>query len=139
MITARLDWTASGKISEQKARAIGNAVVERIRHRTQSGIDRNDRPFHGYSPQTHKTGPVNLTESGDMLAALHVVSADGHGVVIGCDDPKAEFHMHGTEHMPARQFLGFTDADHNFVTLEVLRAQAIDYIHALNGTKEAGA
>lgn len=59
-------------------------------------------------------GRVNMELTGDMLAAVDVISTDGNKIVIGIDDgdqiPKAYNHQVG-DTLPKRPFFGFTKAE----------------------------
>lgn len=106
--------------------SVGLAVAERIRVRTLRGIDKNGDQFVGYSESyknslefrvAGKSGnQVNLRLSGDMLAALDVISNRSGVVTVGYErgseeNGKADGNIRGTygQSKPtgkARDFLG---------------------------------
>lgn len=107
-------------------------------------MDGHGKPFAHYSNgyarlksiETGSATPVNLQLTGAMLAAIEVSQADRYGVVISCDDEKAEWHNAGEGHNPQREFLAITQADRTWVSNQVLRYQALAYLQHSN---ESGA
>lgn len=116
-----------GLTREQRA-AIADAVIEHIRDRTERGVANNGGKFPGYSKEYvdsvdfkiggKKKTPVNLTLSGDMLAALQVIKDRRDRLTIGYkkdteEGDKAEGNQLGTYGQPKpipgkrRPFLGF--------------------------------
>jgi hypothetical protein len=93
---------------------------QRIPKRTQSGLDKNDQPFKGYSSQYQKykvskgrKGNVDLVFSGAMFQALQSKVELIKNTLIGSvfvsaeQADKARRHIRG-DGVPKRDFLGFT-------------------------------
>jgi hypothetical protein len=120
--------------SSDEARAIGLDIVRRIVDRTQNeNVDKDGKSFPGYSDAYQKSlafkiagkskHHVDLTLSGDLLAALDVLSASKGKVTIGIprgdseNNGKAEGNILGTygskkpSRKKARNFLGLTKAE----------------------------
>ena len=81
-----------GGYTPQEREAIALEVVEFIRERSQKGRDKDNKSFVGYSERYRnsldfkiagKSGKVDLTLSGDMLAALDVLKTSSRGLTIG--------------------------------------------------------
>ena len=122
----KVDLSGYG-LDEDQRLAVADLIVERIVNRTDKGIDKNDKPFVGYS-QSYKDsldfkiagkGKVNLQLSGDMLAALSVLDVTSRSAVIGFErgseeNGKADGNIRGTygRSKPiagkARDFLGIS-------------------------------
>ena len=98
--------------------AIGDAVIDFIIDRTEKGKMANGRPFKKYSKEYIKSlefeiagkkkTPVNLTLSGDMLAAIQVLRNKRNEVVIGFrkgseENAKAEGNQTGSYGQPSPQ------------------------------------
>ena len=109
---------------------LADLVIEHIVDRTQSGKDKRGRDFPGYSPEYIKSldfeiagksrGNVNLTLSGDMLAALDVLQEKPGLIRIGFEkgsdeNARADGNIRGTygsdtpSRKKARDFLGLPD------------------------------
>jgi len=78
---------------------LADDIVEYIRQRTESGFDKNNRPFPKYSKEYIKSldfriagkgRNVNLTLSGDMLAALDVISQQSDFILVGFENGSEE-------------------------------------------------
>jgi len=128
--------------------AIGQAIVEYIRERTQSGRGVGGKSFPAYSKSymksldfrvSGKTKKVNLTLSGDMLAQLDVIKQKRGEIVVGYDPsdevaPRVEGNVRGTYGNPtplkgkARPFLGLTEKEKE----KILKDFPIDEISKLN-------
>jgi len=111
--------------------AIANEVKDFIIERTQDKhLDKNNRPFPKYSKEYErslnfrlggKSSAVDLTLSGDMLAAIEVLENKKGKITIGykkgTENDKAEGNIIGSYGKPsgdpkkARDFLGITDKD----------------------------
>ena len=110
--------------------AIGLDILERIRDRTQSeNEDKKGSRFPGYTKEytrsldyrnAGKTGAVNLTLSGDMLAAMRILEHKDGAIIIGFKDgtkenARADGNIRGTygQSKPnpgkARDFLGISN------------------------------
>ena len=80
-----------------------------IRTRTQSGRSVTGAPFKKYSPNTRKTGRVNLLETGSMQKNMRV-NVSKRRILISLPNSRdsriARFHQFGTRRMPARPWLG---------------------------------
>lgn len=108
--------------SRKERQAAGEAMLEVIRKRTQSGKDKNGRDFVGYTQaykESHeyklkrKKGKVDLTLTGDMLASLEVLSSKKGAVMLGYkngtdENAKADGHISGNVRKDGRKrdFLG---------------------------------
>lgn len=93
-------------VPESVASGIGQAVIDKIRNRTQSeNEDKNGRDFKGYSKDYinstefdafgKSAGDVNLTASGDMLGLMDIINFDGRILEIGWSDPDQAAKAHG--------------------------------------------
>ena len=119
-------------IKDKEAQAeIGDLIVERIVERTDKGVAADGRPFPKYSKgymesldfaNAGKGSTVNLQLSGDMLAALRVLSSTKNWIEVGFDkgsneNAKADGNIRGTYGSPtpnpkkARNFLGISDKE----------------------------
>lgn len=99
--------------------AIGGAIIERIRERTQDGVDKNGRKFKKYSEAYKNSADfaafgkneneVNMTLSGDMLGSLDIIEQTKQTIAIGFADDdqnvKAFNHVTG-DTVPQRDFFG---------------------------------
>jgi len=90
---------------------LADLVIEHIFDRTSRGLDKNGRPFPKYSKEYINSvdfkaagkskGKVNLQLSGDMLAAMKLLSESKKKITIGFEDEtpenaKAEWNIKGT-------------------------------------------
>lgn len=123
-----------GGYSPDVLEAIGTEIISQIRKRTfKNNVDKNGDPFPEYSTAykksvdykaAGKSGRVNLTLSGDMLAALEVLEVGKNKLKIGyqngtTENGKADGNIRGTYGKPranpkkARDFLGISDDELN--------------------------
>lgn len=118
-------------------REFGRRVIDRIRERTQDGMDKNGRNFKAYSKSYKnsltfeiygKTNKVDLTLTGEMLASLDVGSVPPRKVVIdfasGVQEAKAHGHIFGGGYkgtLPVRDFFGLPRKDQFELMQETLR------------------
>jgi len=124
----RFDVLLPSGMSKTQRDAIADAIIEYIRSRSEAGIANNGNPFPKYSKEYIKSldfkiagkkkNKVNLTLSGDMLAAIQVLKDRRDRLTIGFkkgteEADKAEGNQLGTYGQPspisgkARPFLGF--------------------------------
>ncbi|HXS93181.1 MAG TPA: hypothetical protein VN736_01180 [Candidatus Limnocylindrales bacterium] len=95
---------------------------ERILARTVSGISVDLQPFAPYSPATGKNPPVNLTESGDMLASMTVIADNDEAHVLFADEEQAQiarYHNEGTDRLPQRFFFGVSLQDREDIIADI--------------------
>lgn len=104
------------------------AVQSRIQ---QSKQDPEHQPWSPWMPSTekHRTRKGNAGQGllWDEGLLLHSVkfSADSGGVAVGTDVPYAGYLQDGTEHMAARPFIGWSDAEvtaHEFSAIQFIEA-----------------
>jgi hypothetical protein len=110
-------------LSEAAMERIGRAVVMLIERRTAKGIDKDGKPFVGYSDsykesmefkQMGKSRAVDLTGLGEMLADFGVIDSGRGWVSLGFEDEdqraKAHGHITGQQGngFPVRDFLGIS-------------------------------
>lgn len=121
-LTINLDEMFDGEFPDSKALklAVGQAIIDRIRERTQDGVSKDGKSLKKYSKSYKnsltfrafgKSDEVNLTLSGDMLGLLDVVDDSGSDITIGWEDQtnaaKAHGHITGAEgRLPVRDFFG---------------------------------
>lgn len=99
----------------------GNRLVDVILDRTDSGVDKNGRPFKKYSKAYkksdafaayNKTDEVNLELTGAMKSDLSIISVGRSTVTLGFTDSeqeeKALRHING-DGVPVRDFFGVPD------------------------------
>lgn len=104
-------------------RAFGQAVIDHIVERTESGTDRNGNKFQAYAKEYKesdafkafgKTNKVNLSLSGDMLSLLDIVEDKGNTLKIGwredVENAKAYNHNVG-DTVKKRPFFGINESD----------------------------
>jgi len=162
---ARLD------LDESTKQAIGQAIIDKIVERTQNNLDKNDKSLGHYSKSYKATADfailkgrknlVDLTATGDMLAALTITKMTPQTITIGFNDTeqnaKAYGHISGFKGHPVleglvqeRDFLGLPDgelenigsqyeSDANTIdsiqsatTRDQLNKSILDYIDELN-------
>ena len=136
--------------------AIGQAVIDRIVERTQTGIDKNGKRFKGYSAAykdslafkvNGKSDLVNLTLTEDMLSSMTIIEQTAQTITIGFDDStenaKAYGHISGMEGHPTikkgkvRDFLGLPQRDIDLITDEF--QSEVDIVSSIgrSGSREA--
>lgn len=113
--------------------ALADEIIDFIRERTSSGLDKNNREFGGYSEAYIKSAnfriagksksEVNLTLSGDMMGDIDLLSHRKGNLRIGFQrgsesNAKADGNIKGTYGQekqvgPKRDFLGITKGDLN--------------------------
>lgn len=110
--------------STELRQAVGQAIIDKIRERTESNIDKNGKRFPNYSDEyassiefaaygKSKSDP-NLTQTGDMLGLMDIIEEKKNKIVIGWDDDneagKAHGHVTGSVGK-TRDFLGLPEKD----------------------------
>ena len=106
--------------------ALGQALLDKMLERTESGKSRLNKPFRKYSKAykesddfkaSGKGSTVNLTLSGDMLGLLDITEQSDNTITLGWDDSdeaaKAHGHITGDPNGPRvkRDFFGLTNSD----------------------------
>lgn len=110
--------------------AFGQALIDHMVERTESGVDKNGQKFSAY-PKSYKesdafkafgkTSKVNLTMTGDMLAQIDIVEAKANEIKIGWrdDTENAKAYNHNTgDTVTKRPFFGINDKDLSNVSKE---------------------
>ena len=96
--------------------------VKRINDRTDQGISVDLQVFAPYARRTHKTSPVTLRSTGEMLSDVRV-EADNDKATISFQSPaqaqKATYHNQGTKHLPQRFFFGASLQDREEIVADV--------------------
>jgi len=133
-MSAKKQWIVPIAIPKEYSKefrtAIGQTIVEFIRDRSDKSLDKNNKPFPKYTKQymksldfrvSGKSKKVDLKLSGDMLAAIEVLSSKPGEIKIGfkkgIENDKAEGNIIGSYGKPkgspskARDFLGITKKD----------------------------
>lgn len=160
--------------SATERQAIGEEIVKTIRERSKDGIGLksvrstgvgSEKPFAGYSSSYVRSldfknagksrGDVNLTLSGDMLAAIKVLSHSKGSVLVGFENgteenDRAEGNQLGTygQSTPikgkARKFLGITSEEKKEILdqfpvrdREQSLARAISILDVIRGARRA--
>lgn len=104
--------------------AVGQAIVDKIVERTQSGNKLTGGKFKAYSNEYKKSatfeafgkdpGTVDLTLTGDMLGTLDIKAQSRGTLRIGWRDDTQNakaFNHHTGDTLPARPFFGLTDSE----------------------------
>jgi len=111
--------------------AVGEAIIQRIVDRTESGQDVSGRSFKSYSDSYVESLPfkafgkkdseINLTQTGSMLGTIDIVKDSGNKITIGWSDPtenaKAYNHQTG-DTVKKREFFGLNTGDIKAITKE---------------------
>lgn len=119
---------------------IGKHIIERIRQRTKSGINKDGNPFPGYTKTYAKMkgqDNVDLTLTDDMLTELSIISHKPGEIVIGypLDHPdagKVEGNSIGSYGQPtpnpakARPFIGISQAEKDIILAKVEQASGVE-------------
>ncbi len=94
---------AAGELFERTAKDMIGEEIAQWPPLAPSTVE--EKQLLGYTGRVSATDPLYRT--GELRASIghHV---DGKRVVLGSDDPVAEFHEFGTSRMPARPFIGAT-------------------------------
>jgi phage virion morphogenesis protein len=98
--------------------AIGHLLENSTRKRFETKRDPEGIDWAQLKPQTierkrNKSGRVRggiLVDRGDLRKSI-TYFASTQSVTVGTDRPYGQYHQSGTEHMPARRFLGLSEAD----------------------------
>jgi hypothetical protein len=115
-------------VSDPKEKlALGEDIIKYIRERTRSSKDNKGKDFPKYSKEyrrsldfkiARKSGTVNLTQTGDMLQDIEVLSMSKDKIVIGFEkgsesNDKADGHITGWQGRSdvRRPFLGFEGSE----------------------------
>ena len=108
------------RFSGRQRKEIGEAVVNFIKRRTQSGIDVSGNLFAGYSPNYDKTGTPDLTVSEQMLNSLELLSHGPGFIRIGFGNRSANNKASYVQNprgqksgSARRKFVGINQADLN--------------------------
>jgi phage gpG-like protein len=133
MFAARLD------IDDATKEAIGQAIIDKIVERTQDNLDKNNKSLGSYSKSYRSSvefeilkgakRAVDLTATGDMLAALTITKTTPQTITIGFNDTeqntKAYGHISGMEGHPVlegrvqkRDFMGLPDEELNKISAD---------------------
>jgi phage gpG-like protein len=116
----------SGRIQPQRTdlQIAAENQARRIKDRTANGVSVELQIFTPYSKATNKPSPVNLKQTGDMLAAI-TVESDDDTARIYFNDPKqatiAGFHNSGTKYIPQRHFFGVSLNDREEIVGDLRR------------------
>lgn len=110
--------------STELRQAVGQAIIDRIRERTDDNLDRSGKRFPNYSKEyaesiefaaygKSKSDP-NLKQTGDMLGLMDIIEEKKNKIVIGWsdDDEAGKAHGHVTGNVgKVRDFLGLPEKD----------------------------
>jgi hypothetical protein len=128
----KIDITIPDGYTDDERAAIASEIIDKIVERTQKGIDKNGKGFAPYSKEYINSlnfkiggkskGKVNLTLSGDMLAALALLDTSKKKITIGyekgtLENDIADGNIRGTygksraKSSQARDFLGLSDKE----------------------------
>lgn len=115
----------------------GRRLIDKIKERTQSGVNKNGRSFKQYSQSYKeslvyeiygKTSQVNLTLTGEMLASMQVASTPSRKVVINFASSEQEAKAHGhifgggyKRNLPVRDFFGLPKKDQYKILEETIK------------------
>jgi len=119
------------EIDSLNREVLGREIIDFIVNRTQSGLDKNNRPFKGYSDAyvdsvefkaAGKSSTVNLSLTGDMLAELSLLRHAPGTITIGYENgtdenQQAEWMVDPQRNRatgktrPKRDFLGIAQKD----------------------------
>jgi hypothetical protein len=116
----KIDIDIPANIPKFERRVLAEELIEYIRLRTEGGDDKYEKSFKEYSPKymdsldfkiAGKTSKVNLKQTGDMLAAIELLSEKKGKLTIGfqrgtLENDKADGHITGNVGV-TRDFLGF--------------------------------
>jgi len=119
----------STKYNAQQREVIGQNIVERIRERTNRGVNKDGSRFPSYNPEYAKekgSRRVNLSATDDMLTELDIVTTSPGKITIGYpvdheDAGRVEGNQIGSYGQPnanpskARPFIGITQKEKDLI------------------------
>jgi len=125
--------------TSQERRTLATLVIQFIQDRTQSGKDINNRSFPGYSESykdskefelAGKTSRVNLSQTGDTIASIELLSHGPGYITIGYlagsfENDKAVW-LQRSDNGVSRKFLGLTDKDLDRFISQIQRERSPD-------------
>lgn len=130
---------------------IAQEVIEFIVQRTNKGLDKDNKPFKGYSESymnsidfkiANKDKTVDLQLSGDMLSELKVINTAVNGfITIGYEpnteeNDRAAWQRNNTRPtFPKRDFLGIADKDLDRIIKNYVRSNPVE-IQARRATSQ---
>jgi len=136
-----IDLPLPKTLTKSERLTVADLVIERIVERTKEGLDKRGNPFPDYSKEYVRSldfrnagkseGDINLTLSGDMLAALELLKVESSKIRIGFqngseENARADGNIRGTygksrgSKKKARDFLGIDrDELRNIIDLVV--------------------
>ena len=85
--------------------SVAESLIVGIINRTQSGKDKNNKGFKGYSKSYGKSGTVNLTETNNMLHAIDRKKIKG-GIKLYFSNTNEAKKAHGNQVKYGRKFFG---------------------------------
>jgi hypothetical protein len=111
--------------------AIAQAIIDRIKERTEEGKDVRGNAFAKYSKNyigsdefaafDKSASDINMTLTGNMLAQLDVIEDDSNSITIGWDDSteiKKAYNHNVGDTVTRRQFFGITAQELNDIQKE---------------------
>lgn len=122
-------------LTQSLKREFGKRCIDRIIERTLSGLDKNNTAFANYSEEYKKSdkfriygkssGSVNLKLTGAMQASIDVLETTAQTVTLGFIDQdendKAHGHIHGSNHLPVRDFWGISESEQIAILKETIK------------------
>lgn len=110
------------EMSKEDKLALSEDLIEHIRKRTEKGNDIKNKSFKGYDPDYIKSldfkiagkskNKVNLTQTGDMLAAIETLDIKDNKIRIGYENGTLEnAKADGNANVNGRPFLGFEGSE----------------------------
>lgn len=138
ILTVRVTDGAGRRVVPRRTKLMGKADWTRIAELMAGHVTRRTRGGQGAdgallsydldtTERTGQAGAATLTHTGRMLNTLERVADDKHAAVRPTA-PYARFHLTGTRHMPARDFLAFDPQLEELVAVETaarIRANVI--------------
>lgn len=116
-----------GRLNDDQKIEIGHKIIERIKERTDRGVDKRGKNFKKYSDLWAKkkgSSDVDMRLSGDMLDSIEIIKINGNEITIGWEDGlevlKGENHINGVT-VPKRDFLGLPKKDTTAIVKQTIK------------------
>ena len=104
-------------------------LLNRIRQRFLEAKDTQGTPWPVSAASRRRTGGKTLYDTGKLFHSIQLASAGANSRFIGTDVEYGPHHQFGTETLPKREFLGFSDEDATVVENLIIK-RVIDAIGA---------